>query len=69
MNSRIRSQKFGIGDIFIEGWRVYWKQFLNILIIILIIYVPLEVIAFITSSSALSRTPEDPGQRLFLDFF
>jgi uncharacterized membrane protein YesL len=44
MNTKIKTQKFSLLDIFKEGWRIYRVNFLNILFIFLIINLPIYIL-------------------------
>jgi hypothetical protein len=44
MESQIKSQEFGIGNLLSEGWRIYRANFTNILMVVLCVYIPVNII-------------------------
>jgi hypothetical protein len=48
---QIRSKQFSLGDIFSTGWRIYWKNFWTILLVVLSLHLPINLIDAGTRSS------------------
>lgn len=47
METRIRTQRFGIRDIFTEGWRVFQPNWLTISLIALCVYAPIGIMSLL----------------------
>jgi hypothetical protein len=66
MDSKIRSQKLGFGDLVVEGWKIYKSNFMNILLVVLFVYIPYNIIIlFIPQKSLVQKYGSLPG--LFLN--
>lgn len=44
MDTNIADHQYGLGELFSESWKYFSKNFVNILIVVLIIYVPINLI-------------------------
>jgi hypothetical protein len=55
LETQIKSHKFGIGDLFSEGWHQYRKNFKTILLVILCVYIPINIIISIIPIDSLIK--------------
>ena len=75
MDTRIKSQKFGIGNLFSEGWKIYQANFTSILLVVLCVYIPVNIIISFIPIDSLVQEYGTRGLQLYnnilklLEFF
>jgi hypothetical protein len=65
METRIKSQKLGIGDFLGEGWQLYRVNFKNILLVILCVYIPINIIISLIPADSLLQEYGTRGLQLY----
>ena len=56
MEVKLRLRKLGIGELLSEGWQLYRVNFINIFLVILCVYIPINIIiSFIKVDSLLQE--------------
>jgi hypothetical protein len=56
MEAKLRLRKLGVGELLSEGWQQYRVNFINIFLVILCVYIPINtIIAFINVPSTLQE--------------
>jgi hypothetical protein len=65
MNAIIKTQKFGLGEILSEGWRIYRAQFVKILVITLCVHGPINLILAFVPLTQLMDTYGSRGVQIY----
>jgi hypothetical protein len=55
MEANIKTKKFGVGDLLVEGWRILIQEYKNILMIILCINLPINILMAVNSNELLVK--------------
>lgn len=66
MINEIKNREFTLGDIFSAAWNAFRSQFISILVIILIVYIPVNIIISFIPVETLIETHGLRGFRLYL---
>ncbi|MEZ4734405.1 MAG: hypothetical protein R3E79_45520 [Caldilineaceae bacterium] len=75
MESRIKSQRLYVGDLFMEGWRLYNANLTNILGVVLCVYIPINLVLALLPADVRLLEDSPQGVQLYnnlvqlLEFF